>query len=160
MLWFAKRWTSRSAAVEIRHESTVSTRSSASRFTEVMFTLGNRQIHRTYPRMPRRHQQDRIARPQYVTQLRVQNVENRGSRVTSKRPRKWTMLDLSVFTTEECVYPKCEGGLICAATRQCVARKARVVGSPFARPESCRTRFDVTSQLGDSGRCGVMRWCR
>src|ERR1700730_10334415 len=152
MLWFAKRWTSRSAAVEIRHESTVSTCSSASRFTDVMFALGNRQIHGTYPSMPRRHHQDRVARPQFATPLRVQNVANQWSRATSKRPREWTMLDLSVFTTEECVYPKCEGGLICAATRQSVARKARVVGSHLARPESCRTRIDVTSQLGDSGR--------
>src|SRR5580704_13678100 len=98
MLWSAKRWTSRSAAVEIRHESTVSTCSSASRSTDVMFALGNRQIHRTYPRMARREKQDRVDRPQHAPQLRVQNVANQRSLTTSKRPREQRMLDLSTLT--------------------------------------------------------------
>ena len=53
------------------------------------------------------------------------------------------MLDLSMLTTEECVYPKCEGEFICAATPRCVARKAKDVGSLIARlasPLSAWTR--------------------
>src|SRR5271157_2614368 len=49
------------------------------------------------------------------------------------------MLDLSVLTTEECAYLRCEGGLTCAATHRCVARKTKLVGLVAARLPSSST---------------------
>ena len=66
------------------------------------------------------------------------------------------MLDLSMLTTEECVYPKCEGGFICAATQCCVARKAKDVGSLIARPALQRSAW---TRRRSSGKPHGVAWC-
>jgi hypothetical protein len=58
------------------------------------------------------------------------------------------MLDLSMFTTEECVYPMCEGGFMCAPTQRCVARRAIVSNRSFVCNVSCR---DAVSRHRNSG---------
>ena len=113
-----------------------------------MFVLGNRKIDRTYHPMSRQRNDDRVERPQYADQLRMSKGMNQGSFTKPNRRREQRMLDLGTLTTEECAYPKCEGGLTCAAARPCVARKAKVVGSHFARRSSRRTPVNVTLQLG------------
>ena len=100
--------------------------------------------------MRRRSNRDHITRVQQAIELRSRNGVNRRSRRSTKRGLKERMLDLSASITEECVYPKCEGGLTCAATRTCVAREARVVGSHLARPEWRCTAVDMTLQFGQT----------
>src|ERR1700748_567759 len=121
-----------------------------------MFALGNKKFHGTYVAMRRQRCSERLAQTLGGLQLRAQNRMKRTSSTRAKWRRKKRMLDLSMQTTEECVYPKCEGGYdMCCDTTECGAQN-----------EICRLRFRalvparhaviVTSHGWDSHRFGVM----
>ena len=70
------------------------------------------------------------------------------------------MLDLSLFTTEEWVYPKCEGGYdMCCDTTVCGAQNENS-RLRFRAPVAALHGVSVTAQLGESGRYDVMGRCR
>jgi hypothetical protein len=69
------------------------------------------------------------------------------------------MLDLGMQTTEECAYPKREGGYdMCSDTTVCGAQNENS-RLRFRAPDTALQGVDVTSQLGKASRFGVM-WRR
>jgi hypothetical protein len=69
------------------------------------------------------------------------------------------MLDLGMQTTEECVYPECEGGYgMCCDTSVWSAQNENS-RLRFGAPDTALHDVNATSQFGEASRFGVM-WRR